>query len=286
MEKLPVWGTVKESFSFCFGNISTLVKLSLIPIALYVALILGKFYLYDAVLIDALMGNQEGLAELEFSVLPYIFQFVSVLVVLPVITAWHRNYLVSYETGEPTKIQFGSNEIRYLMYLILVFMLVIISIVAPISAGIWLITSETGPFFGFVSICLGTVLAIFISSRLTMVFPAAAIGAQAGLKDSWRATKGSVLRIIATQLLLGLIVIAVLLVVIGLVGAVITPMLMTGNMAAESLKTITLFSGLIYIPAEVLVTAIGVSCLSIIYKFLSTRDDRVEAESVVGSEKY
>ncbi|WP_420546891.1 hypothetical protein [Curvivirga sp.] len=286
MEKLPIWGTVKESFSFCFSNIGALVKLSLIPIAIYAALIIGKFYLYDAVLIDTLMGNNDGLADLEFSVLPYVFQLISVFVVLPIITAWHRNYLVSYETGEPARLQFSSNEIRYLMYLILVFILIIVSIVAPISAGIWLITSETAPFFGFACVFLGGVLALFVSSRLTMVFPAAAIGAKAGLKDSWRATKGSVFRIIATQLLLALIVIAFLVAVVGLIGAVITPMFMTGNLEADALKQLTLFSGLVYIPVEVLVTAISVSCLSIIYKFLSTRDDRVEAESVVGSENY
>ena len=270
MEKLPIWGTVKESFQFCFSDIKTLTKLALIPMGLYLALILIQFYGFDLTTFNPLPELAPDYVQ-EESLLSVMFSLVPILIILPLITAWHRRYL---EKDDSQRLQFGKREVRYLGYLILlVFLLVILGVSTAVIAVFAGKMSSSATGGAFIIIALGVVLGIIIYSRFSMVFPAASIGARAGLKDSWRATRGFVLRITGINLLLFLILALVLGTVGGLIFAVVSPAVITGNMSDTTLGNIILLIGLIHVPVQMFTTAVGVSTLSIIYRFLSTRDD-------------
>lgn len=269
MGKLPIWGTVQHSFGFCFSNLGSMMRLASVPILLVIAI---AFVVPQ----PDFTGLSEG-ARFESGTVALILiaNILSFIVTVQFVTAWHRQFLS--DGGQPRwfAFSFGGRELRYILMTILTTLVIIAALIIPIILVAFLMFNamQSGEFsaLGVMAIPIVWGLSIFLWARFSMVLPAAAIGAPAGLKDSWRATKGSVLRIAAVQILMVLIIIIPLAIIM-----IIFMDVMVASMVVQApegaLEAMRWFF-IILSPVQLLVTAIIISSLSAIYKFLSERDD-------------
>ena len=262
MAKLPIWGTIHESFGFCFSNIGSLLKIALIPMVL-------------ATVLNVLLLAMGGGGDIQTSSSPILIfgalgiNILSIFVTIPFVTAWHRQYLDNHDSAR-IGFTFGGNEWRYFLNTILVSLISVLVLLPFLGiAGLFHFILQL-PAIAFVFIAVGVIASVVVTLRLTMVFPAAAIGASAGLKDSWRATKGHAFRIWLVQFVLILIMFGILFGLIAILAAITIALV---SSMPENATILTTGLSILSLPIEMILTGITVSCLSVIYRFLSLQDD-------------
>ncbi len=275
MKILPVVDTVRQSMMFCFVSKGTLVRLASMPFILSLALYCIFIFMSDR-------ENTVVVGELSMeSAVLYLIDLLAFMVLIPFATAWHRHLLAPESVGW-FSYHVGRREIRYLLVFIAVSAIFYIGfpLASAIFAVIMLILDNLFPlsnigaiFAGIGVICIGFV-AVFVVVRFLMTFPASAIGAPAGFKDSWRATKGHVLNMSGIYIIIALVSLLAY-----------APFLYVGfqyfsssvigdvwyEMAVAPMDEAIV--NIFFLPLEFIVAAVTVSCLSLIYKFLSSQDD-------------
>lgn len=105
-------------------------------------------------------------------------------------------------------------------------------------------------------------------TRLTLVFPACAIGASAGLKDSWRATHGNMWRMIAITIL-----VLIPQIVLGVVVFMVTnPNMFSLQPDLQAMRETMISDTIIKVIFYWLYTGINIGALSFMFKFLTEKD--------------
>lgn len=279
--KLPVFSTVAETYGFVFSNLGLLFRVAWFPAVLYGVL--------QYLAIESMVENFEALSSGDLSASFNIsflgLTIVSYLVLVPLMTAWHRAALQPEALpAGPLVFRFGKAEVIFTLYAILIYVLVLI--IGMLLAGILSIgAAATGSTAVVISaVVIAFVAMLLLTMRYAMIFPAVAIGASANLSDSWRATKGSAFRMLAITILVAIPIVLISTVIMELMP---TPEVTTteqGRLDFANLMSqtpgLSPISLLINIPLMIIYTAVSVSGLSVMFRFLADRDLATNVDEV------
>ena len=261
-QKLPVWTTVTKSYSFVLQHIVPLARVGLIPMLAYGAIM---FFWAKPLELEAMEMALRGEQP------PLWYPFAAVVGMLPMLffaTAWHRYSIMrNPEDAGIFSLRFGKAELIFAGYIVLLYLMVIIvSLIGGIVGAF--IGGPAGQGVIVVTIAAMLIVSFGLWTRLTLVFPACAIGAPAGLKDSWRATRGNMMRMIAITILV--LIPQILLAVV--VSLVINPNLFSlqpDTLAmSDTMVSTTIFEVVFYW----LYTGINIGALSFMFKYLTEKD--------------
>lgn len=182
------WKVLRHSISMIFGNIGPALRISLVPMFLYLSV--------EYLLLDGYVGRSEN---------DLVSILVIFLVALPIMMAvgawlavgWHRFILLGESPGAVTPSVHLPESGRYILrvvYLVLAVVLLaaIVGSMAGIVAGIF------GTIFGADSVrwggtaggVTGVAAGIWANFRFGLTLPAAAIGRPMTFRESWSNTKG------------------------------------------------------------------------------------------------
>jgi hypothetical protein len=181
--KLRVWATVKEAYRICFANLGLWLKLSIVPVALLIALWVTA--------VSVLPGPAEAAPD-SFPALQSALMLLCIIVMflceIPLVTAWHR-FILTHDDVFSHRYLVGNREWRYLLKLLLitliaclVFIMVAIVntlvLVPMLMAGSGVESANTMVFEVFIAVVsLGVyALLIFVFAHLFLMLPASAIG--------------------------------------------------------------------------------------------------------------
>lgn len=265
-DRLPVFATVAATYRCVVSNIGALVKIAWLPMLLVAGL--------------SFLNLQYTLGVLENPALPSSFdiarQFVTnvalALVFVPFATAWHRRAILREDLSSTViGVKAGAAELKYCIYGIAVSVLALL-VAAALSVLVGVVSSVAqSQALAWIGSLAVFVTCVFIFIRLCLIFPAAAISAPARLKDSWRATSGSVWRIFFVYLFAHLPVIVVgFLVQFNFFGAEAVQHAIDGGV--ESLKSLFYLGWVFNLILYPVAIAVSVGCLSMIFKFLTAKD--------------
>lgn len=176
VKTLPVWPTVYEAYGFWFRHFRTWLKLIILPT---IVIVFGIVMLTSVSM--SLPGELRGIAHF----------FLACLVLVPMITAWHR--LVLSGAGQARGwLATGRREWRYLRLAILLFVAGIAIFLAnfaaigalsgAVPASLWFILDAWLLVLGF--------LVAYALIAVLPVLPAAAIGQEVSVKQALLATRG------------------------------------------------------------------------------------------------
>lgn len=277
--KLPIWRTVGESFKFCFLQFGEFLKIAFVP---YILLCAAKIL---SMQIPSMIHSGEPIELAETLSDLYLASFIVVSVIFA--TSWHRAYLLN-DSIKNSGLLFcvGRREFNYAwrgtcgLFLALLAGGLVFSIVALVLFLFAPELVEGDADLLWVAFPPAIIAFSIVFLRLELIYPTAAVGRPIGFVESWKATKDSLFRIFSIYTLI----------TIGLL-----PFSMVNE---ETFKTILVYSqvwGLLdnsefsfiewfkiylhvkeswlfqslFIGFEIFVTAVGITALSIIYKFLS-----------------
>ncbi len=186
LRKLPVIETAKEAYARVFGSPRLVVRASLAPFCLSLALIVLSFTLPVVSALGFLVGI--------LGLLPYTFFGV----------AWHRLTLLGPAAGAPALMPaWAPRHWRFLGYLLATMLIgsaataVVFSIgLMAIQPGSDSLPAVTGlmPLFGFVIVA-------YVMIRLSFVFPAVSVDESYRLRHAWTHTKGQGLRLLGATVI-------------------------------------------------------------------------------------
>jgi hypothetical protein len=189
LRKLPVIETAKEAYTRVFGNPRLLVRASLVPFCLSLALI-------------AL-----GLSVPVVSALGYLFAFLALLTAgaPPLLPSWKQRHW------------------RFLGYLLAVMLIGSGATAVVVSLGLAVLQPESDTFragLGLMPIAGFAILA-YVMARLSFVFPAVSVDEDYRLRHAWTHTKGQGLRLIGATVLAAVPMVALVWVVSSILGALL-----------------------------------------------------------------
>lgn len=175
------------------GNFSTVLRLAAVPwlfVILYQVVALGGF---ETGASDLLLPGVEGSDDPKitglFNIPLFIFHFiVSLLVSLWIIVGWHRFILLQEEPANFFPRWSGDRLLAYAGRVVIL-ALVVLALVLPMGLVFGLITTLSQS--AFLAIPLFTAMALVasvVSLRVSLILPAAAIGKNLTLRQSWDAT--------------------------------------------------------------------------------------------------
>ncbi len=280
MRNLPVFNILVQSIALVWRERGDFLRLSAIPIA---ALALNATilhlaqisYLFDAevTLPDApSFGDIHQLAErliLENSgayAIALTFMFVGFIVLCIYSAAWHFRILKPDE-GRTVReaLRFDRAKTRFVL---LGFLLVLIEVITHFatSVGLGVVASFMLTLGDLLPLNIilpflvlgGYVLIAYVVMRLTMVLPAAAIGDDINLRDSWQLTQGEGLRLVGLAVLailtafVAMIAVAIPFALIFFVISIIAPGFLTAMFVLQ-----LILSALMIVGATVWVTALS-----------------------------
>lgn len=199
MEKLPVWRIVNDSILFLKDDFAFVIRAAIVPFAL---LVLSRF-----ILLFWLAGQNYDL-QFQGTIIFYVNVIFEQLILIPLWVAIYRRIILGVDAGDFGYLSHLPNKVKYLKYelFFITMMLVPMGIgsyanyhlleAAQFTENVRLTVSAQYFPYLFVATAL-YILVLVVSLRFTLVLPAAAIGADAGFEDSWRATKGHVWRLLS-----------------------------------------------------------------------------------------
>lgn len=215
-------------------------------------------------------GGGAGFANLAF------FGFSVVLYVMFAV-AWHRKYLIPDEDMTVARaLSWGPEKTRFLLYFILSFLLVML-VGVPIMTVVIFVTTALGGGLAagapmglsgltgmqIIPFIIGFLLVFAIFARLSLVFPAIAVGRRDfGFKAAWALTKGRAFGMLGVMILPGLL---------AMIASI--PVMLVG-MALDSAGALQTMTGtallaLVGQALSYLAIAFGVSALSVAYEALN-----------------
>jgi hypothetical protein len=231
-------------------NASIAARLTTIPI--FIILIISKFlsWVGKSPTIETLMG-----AQISFWVAEILITLLFVIMV-PAITAWHRLVLLGHNDRN-ARISYSvrSSEWQYLGNAAL---LILLPPLVMVPAAFLVISIS---YSSYISIIIPIVLFILVCTcllRLSLVLPAAAVGAPMSFRNSWDLTRGNTWHLIVISLLtfFPFAILEGLVVNIGASTGMLS--IMIGEIASSLLLTLVLAAEL----------CVGISFLSWSYRYL------------------
>jgi hypothetical protein len=220
--KLPVWSTVKRAVVFPFANLGALIRIGLMPALLSFAVsYAGARALWPQnVQLTTPQDVTQLLGQLQIAALPGSIADGFVLVILAV--GIHR-LIIKDERPGWILVRFGRYELAYALSL-LILAGGWLAILLPLSFGGFLPAYMPAPggfagpgavlddsaglaFLAFVIALLILIpLTIWLSIRLTLAFPHAAVTGRLGLGVAWQAAKGNFWRLVGAFVLTLLVI--------------------------------------------------------------------------------
>lgn len=204
-QKLPVWLTIKTSYTFFFNNWKSFTRLAL-PWCI-LSTILFSFTEYIILFSPLFASTLEG--ELINSSFQIIRGILDIFIISPLLSVLFIGCVV-LKRSFPKKIiyfSYGKKEWIYALYTILYTILFVV-LAAMVGGGLFLLTPIIKQSFGWIIVLcaiLGIGLIFLLGTRLRLVFQAIACGDNSTfLKNiiaSWRAMKGSTLRLVVITFL-------------------------------------------------------------------------------------
>ena len=258
MTKLPVVSTVHAAYGFVFAQAADLVKVALFPALVGVAIWTGLDWLQS-------QGHSGSLGVISNLVYAWFGFF------------WHRRVLLGAEaarmsslgrnTGDPEQSKwFNRFILRSLLYGLLIFVLVGVP-AAVVTIGF--LENPVGDQWAVILYILGIGLCIWyplsaVFLRFALMFPAIAVGGDAGWGEAWRTTAGNAWRLAN----IGALTLIAYLPVLGLAFAVL---FFLPDLGPVDWVLVNLLSALVAFP----ITAVQVTWLSLAFKALAP--ERYEA---------
>ena len=206
LRKLPVIETVKEAYARVFGNLHLLVRASVLPFCLSLALIAFGF--------TVPIASTLGVLSAVLGLVPYTIFGV----------AWHRLTLLGPVAGAPPLVPgWMQRHWRFLGYLLAVMLIGYgaIAMVFSLALAVFQPDMEVLPAGLGLMIAAGAVILAFIMARLSFVFPAVSVDESYRLRHAWTHTKGQGLRLIGATLLAAAPMVALIWAVSGILGALL-----------------------------------------------------------------
>ncbi len=207
-----------------------------------------------------------------FFTIAVIFIFIGFVIVSVFSCAWHFRILRPNTvrtvrealTWDPAKGRFVLMAI--LLGLIEIVVQFVTLQIAGVLAATLLSVFGAGSFFLMPVLgVLPSVIAVYVILRLSMVLPAAAVGDNLSLQDSWRLTKGNGLRLI------GLAALAVIGLIVAMLAVFVPASVVFALLAfvAPGMLTMMFLMLLLFSAVFILGTGVWVTALSIVYRQLS-----------------
>ncbi len=273
MHRVPVFKTVTGAYAFVWQARKDFVSLAL-PLVVAVAIV-GALYgwLWPPVFattpeeIEAAMANRWDGAML----VGLLFAAIYVAVFIMFAVAWHRRYLVPDElTTVRAALRWGWRQTRFLLLTIAVGLIAAlafaVSLLVISLVGAFLLrdagqTAIGGLAFAALVIAVGLVV-LSIYGRLSMWFPSTAVDHRMSLRECWAFSRGN-----GWRLALIIVLVAIPMVLLALLVNVPMMLAVIGAGLFYSL-TVQLVVSLIQLGISFIMTAVGVSALSIAYREL------------------
>jgi hypothetical protein len=206
LRKLPVIETAKEAYTRVFGNPRLLVRASLVPFCLSLALI-------------AL-----GLSVPVVSALGYLFAILTLLPYTLFGVAWHRLTLLGPTAGAPPLLpSWRQRHWRFLGYLLAVMLIGSGATAVVVSLGLAVLQPESDSLRTGLSLMpvAGFAIVAYVMARLSFVFPAVSVDEDYRLRHAWTHTKGQGLRLIGATVLAAVPMVVLVWVVSSILGALL-----------------------------------------------------------------
>lgn len=192
--KLNVFGTISEAYGGSWRHLGEMVRLIWFP---------GLLYLIFSIASTVVNTESQLFLALALEVASFFLW--------PVIAvAWHRFILLGDASSRAVHFSFGRPEALFLLVSVVLFLLLAPGIIIAMSAAM-LPESSAAPLLSFFGLLL-LLVAIYLFVRLTLLLPAAAIGAPLDPRLVLERTRGNFWRLIAVVLavVLPLLMIAIL----------------------------------------------------------------------------
>lgn len=243
MKKILIGKTFGEAYTLTFTNLGLFARVAAVPFLLILAMNLAVL-----IFAPAKPSGWIGIAQ----------NILTIIIEVPLLTSWHRFSLLARGQALPTMgFLFSFREIRFFGYLLLMSMSFMVPLIVVGAAG-----QKAGPAIAFLFFLLA-IAVLWMWGRLGLVFPAAAVGDQVRLADSWRLTQGNGWRMFWLLILISL----------PFAGATIALAMMFGTIAFAA-KDTSIFA-LMSIPMvflAILSAGIYASTLSVVYRELADYD--------------
>jgi len=181
MQVIEVMATVRAAFGFVNRNLTTLLAIAWVPLAFNLLLLTADY---------VLVGDGNLLTNL-------LIFLLSAAINVPFLTAWHRITLMDGDrTRAVVRYAFRPAEIRFLGYALVFYSALYFAVIA-VPFILLTIRSAAIPIGGgpllYVTLYLAFAVALFLLFlKLSLVFPAAAVGHSMTFADSWRYTEHNV----------------------------------------------------------------------------------------------
>ncbi len=186
LRKLPVIETAKEAYARVFGNPRLLVRASLLPFCLSLALIvLG---------LTVPVASSLGILFAILGLLPYTIFGV----------AWHRLTLLGPVAGAPPLLSgWSRRHWRFLGYLLAVSLIGASATAMVFSLGLMAVRPESGnlPAVAGLMPLAGFAIVAYVMIRLSFLFPAVSVDESYRLRHAWTHTKGQGLRLLGATVI-------------------------------------------------------------------------------------
>ncbi len=256
-----------ETYGLVFRNLSTVVRLLLVPLGVVAA---GSYWAYDrqiaALRLLAETGQEPGFDPAQ--IVPVIFQLLAFVAFA---TAWHR-WILMGAGGIVPGLGLAWRRVEWVYLVALVFLYLLSAVIlASGSLIIVLLSAATqSPALSIVLFTLTLSISIYVFCRFCLVLPGAAVGAETIVRTAQRRSYAKVFRIFLAFLLVFLPVVlldvAVYLAVIpGDMDALVQS---SGEFVSvmQAMRVPLLLSGLILYG---LTAALFVALLSVLYRQLT-----------------
>lgn len=207
-EKLAFGVTFGAAFGSVFSQIWLLFKASILPLALSLA--------FTALTVLLAFTGSEDLST---SLLSFALQVLGLLPLAILGIAFCRLILIGRQAGVVPRPLLGRRTLVYFGYILLflaaVSVPVIASAIAMLGSAAFTFGSQDAGQFDQLPGGLGQAVALFLifylvflyfMTRLSLVFPAAAVDQKLGLAGSWRLTRGSGLKLYAVLIVITILV--------------------------------------------------------------------------------
>ena len=192
---MKAWTIFTHSLRMIFGNLSQLMKITLVPALIGFAFMVGwmviltifanQFSVLESGPIEGGPGAISGSALLG----TFLLLLILIMIGLWPVVAWHRFILLAeYPTGWIPTLRFD----RILSYAGHAILLGLVALVLVLPVGMIMGVTETAaPVAGRICLVLVVLALNVIVLRLSPILPAAAIGQPLRMKEAWEATKGA-----------------------------------------------------------------------------------------------
>lgn len=274
MGKLPVWGTIRESCKCCFGEFCYIFQLTIIPMLIVCGLKFLSRIPYSAL-------EPLPLLHLQFVLIAEVFLIP--IAIIPFVVIFHRRLILNEPKVSRWKsYRFRKSELRY----ILLFCTIAISVFPVLSIIVSSdfiknsIENETSSLSVSLNVIvtftwgIGIIVFLFcgmLVSRLCMVFPVTAIGEESSFRNSWKLTKGHNLRIFAIFILSAVLYGLTRFFLEGVFWILL--MYADASISDPFILVFHLFD-VLFLPLEIFFIALWVGNLSLIFDFISDRENK------------